>query len=427
MKKRICKYSVFIFALMLGMLIFTQAYPTKIRAANSVLADYIPNGAEKIKPEKPVLDGSNMKMINASVRQNGEILKLLKDYEQSLERRNESGAEFSDFELKYNVMGLDAAFQFDISVDGSEWQYNDKWNDLLSFEYFKDGFNYFAGAYNEETTTFSLIEAESAGSGILKDAVKNGEIDPEGHEIKVRYRYVIMYMDMDDIDGWKTYFTDWSDEALLVKTASQAQDTPAKTPVETPDEIPEDTTGEDEQKVELGQVKNLKVKSLKTTSLKLSWSKVDGAESYEISDSDGNLIASSKKNSITLKNLKPGTGYEFRVRAKAGEEYGVFSETVKTPTKPGKVSISSVTSKSANKIITKYKKVAGTGYELQFASDKEFKNVIKTADVKNKTKITAKIAKTSGLTCYVRVRAYFTYGGKTVYGAWSKVKSVKVK
>ena len=178
------------------------------------------------------------------------------------------------------------------------------------------------------------------------------------------------------------------------------------------------------------QVKNLKVKTTKTTSLKLTWSKVAGAESYEIYDANTKLVATSKTNSVTIKKLKAGTGYDFKVRAVVDKVFvGLFSDVLKAPTKPKKVGISSLKSNAADTVLVNYKKVAGTGYELQFATDKKFKNNLvkaKVEDIKT-VSYTEKLSKATGKTCYVRVRAYITYGGKTVYGAWGKVKSIKVK
>lgn len=75
-----------------------------------------------------------------------------------------------------------------------------------------------------------------------------------------------------------------------------------------------------------------------------------------------------------------------------------------------------------------YAKVSGaSGYQIQVATDKKFK--------KNKKSVTAKKSKTKVKISklkkkkkyYVRVRAYKSISGKKVYGAWSKVKTVKTK
>lgn len=69
-----------------------------------------------------------------------------------------------------------------------------------------------------------------------------------------------------------------------------------------------------------------------------------------------------------------------------------------------------------------------TGYQVVIATDKKFKKNKKTATIaKNKT-----VSKTfkklkSKKTYYAKVRAYKKSGSKKVYGAYSKVKKVKVK
>ena len=76
------------------------------------------------------------------------------------------------------------------------------------------------------------------------------------------------------------------------------------------------------------------------------------------------------------------------------------------------------TSKSAKKIWKKIKKV-----QIQCATDKAFKNIVKTTTVgKSKTKGTIKGLKKK-TTYYVRVRYYDGTG----YSAWSKVKKIKTK
>ena len=111
--------------------------------------------------------------------------------------------------------------------------------------------------------------------------------------------------------------------------------------------------------------KVLKAKKTKTTSIAFTWSKVSGAEFYEIYSGDNKLLGTSKTNSFTVKKLKAGTGYDFK-------------------NDPVKIEV-----KGADEV-----KAVKDGLE-------------------------------SGKAGYARVRAYATYGGTTVYGAWSKVKAVK--
>lgn len=69
-----------------------------------------------------------------------------------------------------------------------------------------------------------------------------------------------------------------------------------------------------------------------------------------------------------------------------------------------------------------------TGYQLQLATDKKFKQNKKTITVTNK-KVTKKTVKKlkSKKKYYVRVRAYKKQNGKRTYSSWSKTKSFKTK
>ncbi len=69
---------------------------------------------------------------------------------------------------------------------------------------------------------------------------------------------------------------------------------------------------------------------------------------------------------------------------------------------------------------------AVTGYQIKVSTSKKFtKKTTKTLNFK-KSKYTVKKLK-ANKKYYVKVRAYKTQGGKTVYSSWSKVKTVKTK
>ena len=101
--------------------------------------------------------------------------------------------------------------------------------------------------------------------------------------------------------------------------------------------------------------------------------------------------------------------------------------TQATVTKPKKAKIKKV--KGYKKALeVSYAKVSGaSGYQIQVATDKKFKKNKKTVTAKkSKTKVKiSKLKKTKKY--YVRVRVYKSVLGKKVYGAWSKVKTVKTK
>ena len=186
----------------------------------------------------------------------------------------------------------------------------------------------------------------------------------------------------------------------------------------------------------LKKVTSLKKKAVKLasgskTTLTLSWKKVTGAEKYVVQqyvNKKWKTVATTKKNSYTVKKLKANKSYKFRVRAKAGKYYGSYSKTYTAKTVPLKPTL---TVKAGKKQLTaSWKTVANiTGYEVQYSTSKKFtkKTTKKVTIKKAKTKKTTIKKLTKGKKYYVKVRAYKTVGKKKIYGAWSTVKTVKVK
>ncbi len=99
-------------------------------------------------------------------------------------------------------------------------------------------------------------------------------------------------------------------------------------------------------------------------------------------------------------------------------------ETTTIPTIK-KVSVKSVKNSKKGKAKISIKKLSNiSGYQYKYSTSKKFKK----ATVKNssKTSLTTKKIK-KGKTVYVKVRAYVKANGTKYYGAWSKVKKVKIK
>ncbi len=183
------------------------------------------------------------------------------------------------------------------------------------------------------------------------------------------------------------------------------------------------------KRLTLKKVSGLKVTPAATT-LKLSWTKVKGAEKYEVYYSTNGrkwTKATTAKNSVTVKKLKSGTTYRVKVRALAGKNTGASSAVITTSTKPATVTLSKVTAgkKTATPV---WKTVTGaSGYEIQYSTSSKFKSAKTAAVKKGSTKKTTIKKLTKGKKYYFKVRAYKTVDGKKVYGAWSAVKNVKVK
>lgn len=182
----------------------------------------------------------------------------------------------------------------------------------------------------------------------------------------------------------------------------------------------------------LSKVKNLKVKSVTTSTVKLSFSKVTGAEKYKVYYSTNGKTWKTvvvSKTTATVKGLKSGTNYSFKVKAVAGDNEGSAGSTVKTATKVSKVTLSSVKSSKAKQIAVSWKTVTGaSGYVVEYSTSKKFtKKTTKKVTIKGKTTKTTLKKLKSGKKYYVRVKAYKTVSKKAVYGNYSSVKSVKVK
>ncbi|MGN0522744.1 MAG: fibronectin type III domain-containing protein [Eubacterium sp.] len=179
-----------------------------------------------------------------------------------------------------------------------------------------------------------------------------------------------------------------------------------------------------------------KVSTRNNTSLKLSWSKVSGASGYQLQQLSGDTYktkATTSSTSATVSNLLAGKNYKFRVRAYKtvnGKKYYSSWKYLLTCTKPKTVTLSSLTTYSTHKIKASWKKVGGyaSGYQIYWAKDKNFKNVVAKTTVsgQNTLSYTGK-GFTKGKKYYVKVRAYKTVNGTKYYGSWSNVKSITCK
>lgn len=97
-----------------------------------------------------------------------------------------------------------------------------------------------------------------------------------------------------------------------------------------------------------------------------------------------------------------------------------------TTSKVAKVKLSVVKKAGKRAVTVKYGKVANaSGYKLQYAANKSFKNA-KSITV-SKCKTSVKIKELKKKTYYFRVRAYKTVNGKKVYGNWSNVRKYTIK
>lgn len=175
---------------------------------------------------------------------------------------------------------------------------------------------------------------------------------------------------------------------------------------------------------------DLTSKLKKYNSVKLKWNPVNDADAYEVYYSKGNSsnykrYTRTSSTSCTIKGLKAGINYNFKVRAYAkqssGVSYGPESftsiRTLKSLPAP------SVKKSAKSKVKVNWSKMKGaSGYQLS-VSNKKAKTTIKYTGSSRSAKIKVK----KGVKYYFKVRAYALSGSKKVYAPWSEVKEFKLK
>ncbi len=175
------------------------------------------------------------------------------------------------------------------------------------------------------------------------------------------------------------------------------------------------------------QVKGLKAASATANTIKLSWTKVTGAKYYEVYQSTNGKkwtkVATVSTNSATVKKLKAGTGYQFKVRALDSSKklIGAYSAVLKTGTATAAPKIATLKSTKAKTATVTWKKVSGAkSYVIYTSTDgKKFK---KAGTAKKTTFTISKL--TSKKKIYVKVAAVNSYKFES---AQSAAKNVKVK
>ena len=201
--------------------------------------------------------------------------------------------------------------------------------------------------------------------------------------------------------------------------------------------------------------------------IKLTWTPVDGAAGYVIyrrawSTTTNGWTAFARWDNTTettyidghddAHKVYAGTRYQYGVKAYFARrtdpvtgaaiggnvnndsgnfnlgEVGPLKTTVRITTR----TMSSVTG-GLNQVTAKWEGSSlFTGYQIQYATDSSFSNVLETITISN-AKTTQRVVKNltsssfSGTRYYVRVRSYHVFNGMTYYGGWSTAKSAIAK
>ncbi|MBQ7295780.1 MAG: fibronectin type III domain-containing protein [Clostridia bacterium] len=155
---------------------------------------------------------------------------------------------------------------------------------------------------------------------------------------------------------------------------------------------------------------------------------------YQYSPSkDKFVLKASVKGTTTYRvtGRKSGAEYQFKVKPynKTSDGtviWGSASAAFVTATEPAKPQIS-LSSTSKGKVAVSWNNVSGeTGYQIYYSINKSSGYTKLTNVGTNKIKYTASKL-SSGKTYYFKVRAYKKVNGKTIFGTFSSVKSIKVK
>lgn len=120
--------------------------------------------------------------------------------------------------------------------------------------------------------------------------------------------------------------------------------------------------------------------------------------------------------------------FNVTVTAAATSNYKKATKNIIITVAPTKTTLSSVKNVKGKKMTVKWKKnTVGSGYQVQYSTDKSFKTSVKTVTIKkNKTTSTTISKLTKGKNYFVRIRSYKTGSKVKYYSSWSSVKNVKI-
>ncbi len=270
-------------------------------------------------------------------------------------------------------------------------------------EYLSD--KYLTYQYTNYFEKFNLNKS----SGMLYSHEYMQNVDAPSHEAVSKYN---AYNNAGQLSEKKTFYIPVFSEMGAAETSS--------------------SQSEPSQPSSSNTVSGLKVKGTNLTYIKIAWNAVSGAEKYYIKIHNVTRGSTFSKtvttNSARLNKLTKGNVYKIWVRAYKGGKWRSYSSPVKARCKPPKQKITAISSTGRGLIKTTWKKKKGVaGYQLVYARDKSFKNVVAKKNIKASASSYTGRNFTKGVTYYVKVRSYIKFGGKKHYGKYSAVKSVKSK
>ena len=143
--------------------------------------------------------------------------------------------------------------------------------------------------------------------------------------------------------------------------------------------------------------------------------------------SNNKYVTVDKKGQVTIAKKFVGQA-TITITAAATKNYNAGTKKVTVTVNPASTKLSSVKNSASKSMKVAWKKNAAvTGYQVQYATAKNFKSAKTVAVKKAKTTSTTVKKLTKGKKYYVRIRTYQKVGGKTYYSAWSASKNVTIK
>ena len=310
--------------------------------------------------------------------------------------------------------------------------------------------------YGEESKIITFKTDKEFEEKIELDKVRNLTVDVDGNKVYLDWSNVA------DADEYEVYLSKNSGAYSLIGTVTNSNatiseldyDTSYKVKVRaynekydeygTYSDIKSFKTEEDEDKIEIGKVRNLSV-DVDGNKVYLDWSNVADADEYEVylSKNSGayKLVGTVANSNATISQLDYNTSYKVKVRAynERYDEYGTYSDiksfkTEKryndddeddyTSTTVGTVRALSLEVQNRNEVALEWWAVSGAdGYEVYLSEDGgSYKHVLTTKYVKEI------ITDLEYNTSYrVKVRAYKEVNGREKYGSYSSAKSFKTE
>ena len=312
--------------------------------------------------------------------------------------------------------------------------------------------------YGEESKIITFKTDKEFEEKIELDKVRNLTVDVDGNKVYLDWSNVA------DADEYEVYLSKNSGAYSLIGTVTNSNatiseldyDTSYKVKVRAYNEKYDEygtysdiksfktEEDEDEDKIEIGKVRNLSV-DVDGNKVYLDWSNVADADEYEVylSKNSGayKLVGTVANSNATISQLDYNTSYKVKVRAynERYDEYGTYSdiESFKTEkryndddkddytsTTVGTVRALSLEVQNRNEVALEWSAVSGAdGYEVYLSEDGgSYKHVLTTKYVKEI------ITDLEYNTSYrVKVRAYKEVNGREKYGSYSSAKSFKTE